>query len=104
MLSNVAAVVGERVSAFELGVVSEVFGLDRTDDGLPGYDFALCAVRPGLIPTTSAYEDHSTRALERRALADLVAVPWCTDSRVQPPAELAEALDAAVDRGRRLLA
>lgn len=104
MLSNVAAVVGERVSAFELGVVSEVFGLDRTDDGLPGYDFALCAVRPGLIPTTSGYDVHIALGLERLAAADLIAVPSWTDRPVEPPAELVEALHAAIDRGARLLA
>ena len=43
MLRNVVAVACDRVAAFELAVICEVFGLDRTGDGLPGYDFAVCA-------------------------------------------------------------
>jgi transcriptional regulator GlxA family with amidase domain len=35
MLANVAGVVLDGFSPFELGVVCEVFGVDRTDDGLP---------------------------------------------------------------------
>ena len=32
---------------FELGVVNEVFGVDRTDDGVPAIDFRACSERPG---------------------------------------------------------
>ncbi len=103
VLSNVVAVVGEPASAFELGVVSEVFGYDRSDDGLPRYDFALCAVRPGLVPTTTGFEVRVVHGLERLAEADLVAVPSWTDRAVQPPADLVEALHAAAYRGARLL-
>jgi transcriptional regulator GlxA family with amidase domain len=103
MLRNVAAVVGDRVSAFELGVVGEVFGLDRSDDGLPRYDFALCGVRPGLVPTTAGFEVQVTHGLDRLADADLVAVPSWTDGPVDPPPELVAALHAALDRGARLL-
>ena len=47
MLRNVAVVVLNGFAAFELGVVCEVFGVDRTDDGLPAYDFAVVAGEPG---------------------------------------------------------
>ena len=103
MLKNVAAVVGDQVSAFELGVLSEVFGLDRSDDGLPRYDFALCAVRPGLVPTTTGFDVRVRGGLDRLADADLVAVPSWTDRPVDPPPELVAALHAALDRGARLL-
>lgn len=43
MLKNVAAVVLDGVNPFELGVVCEVFGTDRSDDGLPVYDFAVAS-------------------------------------------------------------
>ena len=46
MLNNVAVVALDRIEAFELGVVCEVFGLDRSDDGLPVYDFAVVAGEP----------------------------------------------------------
>jgi len=46
-LSTVALVVPERATLFELGVVHEVFGIDRTDDGVPPFDFRACSERPG---------------------------------------------------------
>jgi transcriptional regulator GlxA family with amidase domain len=103
VLKNVAAVVGESVAAFELGVVSEVFGLDRTADGLPGYEFGVCGVRPGLVPTTSGFSVHINHGLSRLAGADLIAVPsWLPDA--DPPAGLVTALRDATARGARVLA
>jgi transcriptional regulator GlxA family with amidase domain len=104
VIRDVVAVVGDRVAAFELGVVSEVFGLDRSDDGLPVYSFAVCGVRPGPVPTTSGFAVQVEHGLERMATADLVTVPSWTDREVAPPPQLVAALHAAVDRGARLLA
>ncbi len=104
MLVDVVAVVGDHVAVFELGVLSEVFGVDRRTAGLPGYDFALCAVQPGLVPTTSGYAVAVEHGLERLATADLIAVPAWTPRDVPPPAELVAALHAAVARGGRVLA
>jgi transcriptional regulator GlxA family with amidase domain len=103
VLRNVVAVVGESVAAFELGVVSEVFGLDRTADGLPGYEFSVCGVRPGLVPTTSGFSIHIADGLSRLAGADLIAVPsWIPDA--DPPPALVTALHDATARGARVLA
>jgi hypothetical protein len=41
VLRNIVVPVLAPVPAFELGVVCEAFGLDRTPPGLPGYDFAV---------------------------------------------------------------
>ena len=46
-LSTVAVVVPPRPALFELGVVTEVFGMDRSDEGVPLIDFRICAERPG---------------------------------------------------------
>ncbi|PRY16120.1 hypothetical protein [Kineococcus rhizosphaerae] len=43
----VAALVGERVAAFELGIAAQVFGLDRSDEGFAATGFLLCGPRPG---------------------------------------------------------
>lgn len=100
---NVVALVGERVAAFELGIVCQVFGLDRTDDGLPSHDFAVCGRRPGLVPTTSGFAVEVTHGLDRLATADLVAVPaWPTLDAAIDPGVLA-ALAAAADRGATVL-
>lgn len=103
VLRDVVAVVGDRVAAFELGVVSEVFGLDHGAD-LPSYDFAVCAVRPGLVPTTSGFAIHVDHGLERLESADLIAVPAWTCEPALPPTALVAALHRAVGRGGRVMA
>lgn len=95
--------VGDRVAAFELGILCQVFGLDRTDDGLPAYDFAVAAARPGPVPTTSGYAIDVPYGPERVATADLVAVPaWPQLTDPADPA-LVDAVRAAADRGARIL-
>jgi transcriptional regulator GlxA family with amidase domain len=102
-MRSVVALVGERVAAFELGIVCQVFGLDRSDDNLPVYDFAVCGSEPGDVPTTSGFTVRVTHGLDRLAAADLVTVPaWPTLDAPVDPAVL-DALRAAVDRGARVL-
>ena len=47
MLSNVAVLVMDGVAPFELGVLSEVFGVDRSDQGLPVTTSPSAARAPG---------------------------------------------------------
>lgn len=102
MLRDVVAVVGDRVAAFELGVVSEVFGLDHGGE-MPSYDFAVCAIRPGLVPTSSGFAIHVEHGLERLESADLIAVPAWTCDPTPPPPALVAALHRAVGRGGRVM-
>ena len=46
MLRNVAVVLVNGFMPFEFGTICEVFGVDRSDDGLPRYDFAVVAGEP----------------------------------------------------------
>ncbi|SIR95524.1 GlxA family transcriptional regulator [Williamsia sterculiae] len=76
MLRKVAVIVQNRVALFEYGVINEVFGIDRTDDGVPPFEFLVCSPTPG-VPLdsgngTSVTAPHPlTAALD----ADVVAVP-----------------------------
>ena len=103
MLRNVAVVAYHGMSAFEMAVVCEVFGLDRTEDGLPGYDFAVCAVDPPPVHTTSGFLIDTPHGIERLATADLIAIPGWRDDVEPPPEALLDALRAAVDRGARVM-
>lgn len=103
MLQNVAAVVGRNASPFELGVVCEVFGFDRSKDGLPVYDFAVCATEPGPLMTGGGFRIDTAHGLERLATADLIAIPGWDELDVEPPAALLEALRQAVARGARVM-
>ncbi|MEZ5114867.1 MAG: helix-turn-helix domain-containing protein [Candidatus Nanopelagicales bacterium] len=111
MLRTVAAVVLDGVSPFELGVVCEVFGVDRSESGVPPLDFAVVAGEAGPLRTSvGGFTLTPDAGLERLATADLVAVPAAggvgrdpgAGGRPLPPG-VAEALVAAVDRGARVL-
>ncbi|MFF4826113.1 helix-turn-helix domain-containing protein [Streptomyces sp. NPDC001312] len=105
MLKNVATVLLDGVHPFELGVVCEVFGLDRSDEGLPVYDFAVVSAEgPALSTHVPGLTVSTPHGLDRLEEADLITVP-ATDaitSRGYPP-ELLDALRRAVDRGARVL-
>jgi transcriptional regulator GlxA family with amidase domain len=103
MLRTVAVVVQEPVAAFELGVLCEVFGIDRTDDGVPAFDFRVCASRPGeIIRSTSGIGVVATHGLDAARDADLVAVPAGTvDGPFEP--EILQVLRETVERGGRVL-
>jgi transcriptional regulator GlxA family with amidase domain len=106
MLKNVAVVILDGFTPFELGVVCEVFGTDRTADGLPGYDFAVVAGEPGPIRSESGFSVLAPFGLERLESADLIAVPASGGDRCGRedwPEPLLAALRCAVDRGCRVL-
>lgn len=103
MLKNVAVLVYDGVAPFELGVLCEAWGLDREDQGVPNFDFGICAPEPGRVPTSLAgFAIEVSHRIERLADADLICVP--TMPRDQPvPASVVSALRSANDRGARLL-
>ncbi|HTP15063.1 MAG TPA: helix-turn-helix domain-containing protein [Streptosporangiaceae bacterium] len=108
MLANVAAVVLDGFSPFELGVVCEVFGVDRTDDGLPAYDFAVVAGEPGPLRSEAGFWLHARFGLERLEAADLIAVPALRDRpdrrcREDFPDAVLAALRRCTERGGRVL-
>lgn len=102
MLSNVAVVVYDGVAPFEVGVLCEAWSTDRSDQGLPVFDFALCAPRPGRVETTAGFALDVTDDLTRVAEADLVAVPAVPREQTVP-GSVVEALRAAHTRGARIL-
>jgi len=101
MLRNVVAIAQHGVAPFELGVLCEVFGIDRSDEGCPVYDFAVCAVEPGRVRTGAGYDLFVEHGLERAAAADLVAIPAAHehDHDDPPPAAVLDMLRAAEARG-----
>jgi transcriptional regulator GlxA family with amidase domain len=108
MLRNVAVVVLDGFEPFELGVVCEVFGIDRTTDGLPGYDFAVVAGEPGPLRSSMGFTLDTPFGVERLEKADLVAVPALAEGhprlqRDHYPEPLLAALRRTVARGGRVL-
>jgi len=103
MLRTVSAVLIDGAAPFEFGVVCEVFGIDRTDDGVPPFDFRVCGERAGEpLPSSVGVSFTPDRGLDALVDADLVAVPAARVREHYPPAVL-DALRAAADRGATLL-
>ncbi|MET8831472.1 helix-turn-helix domain-containing protein [Streptomyces sp. NPDC004610] len=105
MLKNVAVALLDGAHPFELGVVCEVFGMDRSEEGLPVYDFAVVSADgPSLTTHVPGFTLTTEHGLERLESADLIAVPAGNEYVVRdyPPAFL-DALVRAVDRGARVL-
>ncbi|MER6014631.1 GlxA family transcriptional regulator [Streptomyces bluensis] len=104
MLKNVAVVLLDGVHPFELGVVCEVFGLDRSDEGLPVYDFAVASAEGPTLHTHAGFTIGTSYGLQRLEEADLIAVPAGESyARREYPAALLDALRRAADRGTRVL-
>jgi AraC family transcriptional regulator, transcriptional activator FtrA len=103
MLNTVAVVLVEEFAPFEFGVLCEVFGLDRTDEGGPQIEFRVCAEQPGRpLATTLGVKMVPELGLDALVGADLVAVPACRIRDEYPQAVLV-ALRAAAARGATLL-
>jgi AraC family transcriptional regulator, transcriptional activator FtrA len=85
-LSRVAMVIPQGPSFFELGVVSEVFGVDRTDDGVPPIDYRACSEHPGEpIVMDNGISITTSHGLADAEDADLVVAPAFDYS--SPPSE-----------------
>ena len=65
MLTNVAVLVYDDVAPFELGVLCEAWVTDLRDDGVPAFDFAVCAPQPGAVSTTAGFSLHVLHGLDR---------------------------------------
>jgi AraC family transcriptional activator FtrA len=98
MLRNVAVLALPEVAVFELGVLCELFGYDRTAEGLPGYDFAVCTVDGRPVRTHAGFSIDVQFDLSRLEEADLVAVVPYGLAGGEPPAVL-DALRRAHGRG-----
>lgn len=101
-MRDVAVLALEGSHAFELGVFCEIFGIDRGDDGLPVYDFALVSATGDSVPTRHGFDVRVRHGLGRLSSADLICVP-AYDREVRQPQRLTDALRAAVERGARVL-
>jgi transcriptional regulator GlxA family with amidase domain len=76
-LKQVSVILLEPVAVFEFGVAVEVFGLDRTDDGIANFDFRVCSPEPGRPHATknlAGFTITPDRGLDAVPGSDLVIV------------------------------
>jgi AraC family transcriptional activator FtrA len=100
-LSRVAVVVDDGISPFEFATACEVFGVDRSDDGVPPFQFWVCSPRPGPVRVQTGFELVAPYRLDRLEEADLIILP-ANGTDYRPGPELVAALHRALDRGARV--
>ena len=101
-LRSIAVLLQEPVQLFEYAVLAEVFGIDRTDDGCPPFDYRVCAERPGPLASGNGTTVTAAFGLDAAADADLVAVP-ASPAAGEPSPEVVRVLREAHERGAWVL-
>ncbi|MFB9234920.1 helix-turn-helix domain-containing protein [Plantactinospora siamensis] len=91
------------MSAFELGIVTEVFGLPRPELGVDWYDLAICAERPEPVPMLGGATLATGNGLAEFAAAGTVIVPGVPDVRAETSGAVVAALRRAHERGARIV-
>ncbi|MET7418476.1 helix-turn-helix domain-containing protein [Dactylosporangium sp. NPDC005555] len=91
------------MSAFETGIVTEVFGLPRPEFDRPWYRLVVCAPSDAPVPMIGGATLSTPFGLADFAAAGTVIVPGVADVHRDPPAAVLDALRAAHARGARIL-
>ncbi|MEO7260181.1 MAG: helix-turn-helix domain-containing protein [Jatrophihabitantaceae bacterium] len=86
---------------FEFGAACEAFGIDRSDDGLPVYDFVVASETAEPVPTIAGFTVTAQHRFCEAADADLVIVPAGADAGM--PAAVPATLAAAHARGASVM-
>lgn len=96
----VAAIAFDGIRPFHLSVPCLVFGEDRTPEGLPAFDFRVCASRANtLLKTESGLGLMAPYDLSGLDGADLVIMPSWLSKETPVPDELSAALRRAHEAG-----
>ena len=100
---HVVLAVPPGVPLFELGVATEVFGVDRSDLTPRWYRFSVVGVGEGPVAVGHGLTVPAGAGVAAIADADTVVVPACADVHASSPRELIDALRAAHARDARIV-
>jgi AraC family transcriptional regulator, transcriptional activator FtrA len=92
-LRKVAVLLFPGIHLFEFGVACEAFGYDRSEDGLPKYDFVVASETAEPVPTYNGFSITTDSRLDEALDADLVIVT--AGAEVAVPAAVTDTLAAA---------
>jgi transcriptional regulator GlxA family with amidase domain len=104
-LQRIAVIISDGVAPFEFSIACEVFGIDRSEDGVPRFTLDICAPQAGPVRSSIGFDIVAPSGLEPVEDADLVIVAPVTNSAdpaYRLPPGVAEALQRAVARGARI--
>ena len=91
------------MSAFELGIVTEAFGLPRPELGVAWYDLAICTERAAPVRLIGGATLSTVSDLAVLSSADTVIIPGVGDVDGDISPELITALRRAHERGARIV-
>lgn len=103
-MKTVACVVQPGFAPFEFGLACEAFGLDRSDDGIPNFDFRVVTPDPGAVPANIGFSLNVDADLAFADEADLVVVtPIPRDAWEYVDERVTAVVRRAVERGAWVL-
>ncbi|MDQ1719817.1 MAG: hypothetical protein QOE89_3770 [Pseudonocardiales bacterium] len=101
-LNKVVTLIFPGIHPFEFGVACEAFGIDRSDQGLPVYDFYVAAEDGDPVRTYNGFTITTEHRFAEALDADLVIVS-AGEPAVIPPA-VVQTLRAAYEHGAAVMA
>jgi transcriptional regulator GlxA family with amidase domain len=102
-MARIAVVAVDRMPLFHLSVACEVFGVDRSDMGLPRHEVLVVAGEADPLLSNEGVTLQTPYGLDALADADVIVVPWWRHyDDEQPPGPLLDALRRAHSGGARV--
>ncbi|MFD7168749.1 GlxA family transcriptional regulator [Streptomyces violascens] len=98
-LHHIALLAFPGIRAFDVSVITEVWGADRTDRGVPAFDLRRVAADPSPVPMRGGLSLTPDRTLAWLDRAELILVPGLDDHTTPAPAPVLEALRRTHARG-----
>ncbi|HYP72879.1 MAG TPA: helix-turn-helix domain-containing protein [Microbacterium sp.] len=103
-MKTVACIVQPGFAPFEFGLACEAFGLDRTDDGIPNFDFRIVTPEPGAVASSIGFSINVDADLAFADEADLIVVtPIPREDWGHVDVRIAGAVRRAAERGAWVL-
>jgi transcriptional regulator GlxA family with amidase domain len=102
-MHTVGLVVFDRIAPFEMAVPCEVFGIDRSETGVPYYRLMVCSDEEGPLRTQGGFTIEAPYGLSGLREADTVVVPAWRAVDEDPPEALLESLRQAYGCGARMV-
>lgn len=103
-MRSVAVVIQPGFAPFEFGLACEAFGLDRSDDGIPNFDFRIVTPDPGVVPSNIGFSVNAERGLADADDADIVVIaPFPREQWGDPDPRVLDLVRRAHARGAWLL-
>lgn len=100
---KVVAIAYDGLCAFEFGIATELFGLDRPELGVPWYQYRAVAASPGPMRGLGGITIGASSNLRHVREAGTIVLPGWNDKTVSPPVALLRAIRSAHARGARIM-